>query len=287
MIKSATANYCFVILHYKTHQDSSACIHSILDNCPYYSSIVVVDNFSNNGSIEIIEEEFKDYHNIFIIKNKENLGFARGNNVGYQFAREQLKADFILVSNNDIIIKDNFLEAVQEEYQKSNCHLIGPDIISLLDQGHQSPMQVDKLTFKDAQKLIIKYKLILLLIHLKLYKYIKPLLSKRTSSIKETEHLSRQENVKLHGAFIIYTPNYVKNEINAFNPNTFLYMEEDILYQYCLKKGYLSVYLPKATLYHKEDSSTNSLFTSNIDKQKFVLKNMIKSLRVYMSIIRR
>jgi len=74
--------FCFVILHYKTAEDTIECVNSINrlnDEC----SIVIVDNASNNGSIEKVENEFKTLSNVTIIKNRENVGFAAGNNVGY------------------------------------------------------------------------------------------------------------------------------------------------------------------------------------------------------------
>ena len=49
-------NYCFVILHYKTEKDTIECINSIKKLSGNYS-IVVVDNASNNGSIEAVENE--------------------------------------------------------------------------------------------------------------------------------------------------------------------------------------------------------------------------------------
>lgn len=44
------------------------------------------------------------------------------------------------------------------------------------------------------------------------------------------------EGKQLHGSFVIFSPDYIKNEEFAFEPGTFLYMEEAILFQYCVKK---------------------------------------------------
>ena len=60
----------FVILHYKTADDTIKCIESIrqLDKQVH---IVVVDNASGNGSIEKVEERFKETKEIYYVKNKE------------------------------------------------------------------------------------------------------------------------------------------------------------------------------------------------------------------------
>lgn len=90
--------YTFVILHYKSYIDTIECIESIL-KLPQKVQIVIVDNASENGSIDEICNEYKFMKNIHIIKNEDNLGFADGNNIGYKYAREKLKAKFILVCN--------------------------------------------------------------------------------------------------------------------------------------------------------------------------------------------
>ena len=100
--------FSFVILHYKTANDTIDCIESLLalerregDTI----SVVVVDNASNNGSLEILKEKYAGIDGITFLENRENLGFAKGNNVGYRYARETLHADFIAVLNNDIIVR--------------------------------------------------------------------------------------------------------------------------------------------------------------------------------------
>ena len=97
---------CFVILHYRTSEDTIECVRSIQELDGKYN-IVIVDNASQNGSIEKVESIFSSDNKIFIIKNQKNLGFAEGNNIGYDYARKQLHATMVAVLNNDIVIKQN------------------------------------------------------------------------------------------------------------------------------------------------------------------------------------
>lgn len=279
--------FCFVILHYRTAEDTIECIESIkrLNSvCP----VVIVDNASNNGSIEKIEKIYLKETNIYIIKNGTNLGFASGNNVGYQYARNVLHADFIAVSNNDVIIESkNIVEYVVEYYKKNPFHLLGPDIESLVDHGHQNPCTPKFDSATKIKKEINRYKMLLLLSQIGLYDKLKRNKSTSVIKIDNNSWMDRTKNVQLHGSFVIFSPKYIENEECAFKQGTFLYMEEEILYHYCKQKKYDMHYTPEIKVLHKEDSSTNSLFSATKEKREFVFKNMIKSLRVYLNIMQR
>ena len=63
-------------------------------------------------------------------------------------------------------------------------------------------------------------------------------------------------------------------------------MEEDILF-YIAKKEKLSLlYDPEIRIYHKEDSSTNALLTSNRKKLIFIYKHEIHSLNELYEILK-
>jgi len=68
--------------------------------------VLVVDNFSHDGCEEIIREEFPTVH---LIEAKENLGFARANNLGYGHS----SGEILLFLNPDTeIIGDSILRMV-------------------------------------------------------------------------------------------------------------------------------------------------------------------------------
>lgn len=276
--------FCFVILHYKTADDTIECIKSIemLNGKAY---IVVVDNASNNGSIEKVEKICNQYDNIHIIKNNENLGFAAGNNVGFRYAKNEVGADFIAVLNNDIIVPDKeFIHQVEALYADTKFDVAGPDIESLADHGHQNPMLTTVLSVKAADKEIFRYKFLAIINKTGLYeKFKKNRQEAPKTPVKKTE--KRMENVTLHGAFVIFSKNFIDREEYCFRPGTFLYMEEAILYRYCMDQHYKLIYDPDIKVFHKEDSSTSSLFTASKDKRDFVFSNMVKSLKVYRKIL--
>ena len=102
--------FTFVILHYLTMEDTIDCIESIRDKCRNFQyRIIVVDNASPNNSGRKLEKKYKDDSDIKVVVNRENVGFARGNNIGFKIAKED-KSDFIILCNNDTkLLKDNFL----------------------------------------------------------------------------------------------------------------------------------------------------------------------------------
>lgn len=279
-------NFCFVILHYRTSNDTIECIKSIQKLEGDYK-IVIVDNASQNGSIERVEALFANNDEIVIIKNTKNLGFAAGNNIGYAYARTQIKANMIAVLNNDIVIKQkDFINRIFELYRNSQFHIAGPDIVSLVDGHHQSPV-VEKIdSISKANKELFKYRILRIINKIGLYELMTRQPKKELNRISVADPMRYQENVILHGSFVIFSPLYVSEEECAFRPDTFMYMEEPILYEYCMLKNYKTVFDPSIVIYHKEDSSTNSLYNAAYAKREFVFKNMIRSLKIYRNLLK-
>jgi len=166
-------------------------------------------------------------------------------------------------------------------------YIAGPDIESLIDHKHQSPM-VDILPdLKSVNKEIWRYRALYALSRLNLYDLLKGKQKKNRNMAHKDVVEENRENVVLHGAFVVFSPNFVKVEEHAFRPGTFLYMEEAILYMYCSSKDYKMIFTPSIKVFHKEDSSTNSLFSAKKEKREFVFKNMIQSLKVYYTVLKK
>lgn len=90
-----------VIVNWERPYDTLACVQSIRDSLQTTKSILVVDNGSMDGSIDILRSS---YPNLHIISLPKNLGFAAGYNVGIQAALES-KATHLLLLNNDTIVE--------------------------------------------------------------------------------------------------------------------------------------------------------------------------------------
>jgi GT2 family glycosyltransferase len=93
-------NVCLsiIIVSYNTKEVIRNCLSSIYQNpSEQPSEIIVVDNNSLDGSQDAIERQFPD---VILIRNSENVGFARANNQGIKISRGQ----YILILNPDTVL---------------------------------------------------------------------------------------------------------------------------------------------------------------------------------------
>jgi GT2 family glycosyltransferase len=98
------AELSIVVVNFNTREDLKNCLKSIFDSKQITSfEIWVVDNNSSDGSSELVEKEFP---NVRLIKNKENSGFSRANNL----AIEQIESPFVLLLNPDTIVQDHVFD---------------------------------------------------------------------------------------------------------------------------------------------------------------------------------
>ena len=80
MNKTHSVSLSIIIVSYNTKEVTRNCLSSIYQNRPQQTfEVIVVDNNSSDGSQEVIERDFPE---VVLIKNSENVGFARANNQG-------------------------------------------------------------------------------------------------------------------------------------------------------------------------------------------------------------
>lgn len=97
-----------VILHWKNYDYTRAAIESILaGGYPNYQ-LIVVDNASQNGSVEALQQRFPDLR---FILNEKNLGFSKGCNAGIRAALDDAKCAYVLLMNNDASVLPESLPA--------------------------------------------------------------------------------------------------------------------------------------------------------------------------------
>ena len=92
-----------IIVNWNGLKDTVECIHSLKKISYANYEIILVDNGSEDGSVNYLEGDH--CLSVRLIKNKENLGFTGGNNIGIQIAIED-GFDYILLLNNDTLIED-------------------------------------------------------------------------------------------------------------------------------------------------------------------------------------
>lgn len=105
MAESENPELSIIILNFNVKDLLLNCLDSIFESRGKLDlwQVIVVDNASSDGSVETVKSKFPQ---VELIENKENLGFAAGNNVGVKKA----KAPVILFLNPDTVIKDHAIQ---------------------------------------------------------------------------------------------------------------------------------------------------------------------------------
>lgn len=94
--------------------------------------VIFVDNGSTDNSVDFVK---KNYPKVKIVQSDKNLGFAGGNNFGYQKA----KGKYILLINNDTRVEKDFLKKFVRGFDKfPNAGIVQSKIVWM-----DSPNKID------------------------------------------------------------------------------------------------------------------------------------------------
>jgi len=116
-----------VIVNWNTREILRDCLVSVEAHLKSVShEIVVVDNASSDGSAEMVSAQFPQVH---LIRNAENVGFARANNQAMKMAR----GDWFLLLNSDTLMTDDSVARLfsrvrlEPHLGVAHCRLMLPD----------------------------------------------------------------------------------------------------------------------------------------------------------------
>ena len=110
--------------------------------------VVVVDNGSFDGSVEMVRREFSNEHNfrLNVISNRENKGFCEANNQGISAS----ESEFVALLNNDAEAEPQWLEALAQAFQdRPEVGMAASKILV-----YEDPARIDKvghLIYPDGQ----------------------------------------------------------------------------------------------------------------------------------------
>jgi len=121
-----------VILNYNDKEYLKRCLQS-LEHCSKSRQVEVIvsDNASVDGSVEMVAAEFPSAR---VLKNTENLGFTKGNNVGIRASTGR----YVFLLNSDIKVLDGCIDAMAQFLDgHPEVGIAGPRILNR-DMSHQS-----------------------------------------------------------------------------------------------------------------------------------------------------
>lgn len=183
---------------------------------------IIVDNDSLDGSIEKVS---KMYPNTTIIKNDDNLGFAKAANKGLKVAQ----GDFVLFINTDTEITKNSISKMYNKISRNgDIAVIGPRLLRK-DNTIQKSVYPEPTLWTELFKPLVK-----------LY------VSIREKYYKVGNSYTVQS---LRGACFIINKEYMNN-VGGFDERYFFYLEETDLFRQLRLQGKEICYLPESQVYH-------------------------------------
>ncbi|NJD23531.1 MAG: glycosyltransferase [Melioribacter sp.] len=225
------------------------------------TEIIIVDNASDDGSVEILREKFP---NIKLIANKKNVGFGSANNQALQVA----KGKYFLLINPDTIVREDTLIKMLGFFDKTpqvgiaGCKVLNPDgsLQLACRRGFPGPwtsftkvMGLSKLFPKS--RLFARYNLTFL----------------NENQTYEVDAIS--------GAFMMMRKE-VYEKIGGFDQQFFMYGEDlDLCYR-VQKSGYKVYYVHNTEIIHYKGESTKR---SSLDETKIFYDAMHLFVRKHFS----
>lgn len=227
-----------IIVHFNTPSLLSQCVNSIIaftKGIKY--EIVIVDNASSQG-LDLLSQLGKK-KNLTVLRNKENLGFSKGNNEGIKKA----KGEYILLLNSDTLLTSNtFGNMVQWFNKHANVGVASAALRnsdgSLQATGGFFPSLFNIFSwmfFIDDIPFLIS----------------KPYHLRPGKKLRQVDWLT--------GAFFMIREKVVE-QVGMLDPDYFMYVE-DMDYCYRVKKaGWNIVYNPNESIIHLGGASSTKEF---------------------------
>jgi len=236
-----------VILTFNGEKDTMECLESIakMRSLNYKLQIIVVDNGSTDADASVISNfQFPISNFGFkVIQNKENLGFAEGNNVGIRYALEN-GADYVVILNNDTIVHVDLInELVKTAESSEKIGIVVPKIY--FAPGFE--FHKDRYKKEELGKIIWYAGGIMDWRNVLGY-------HRGVDEVDDGQYQKTEETDYASGCCMLIKKE-VLQKIGLFDEKYFLYYEDNDLSQRTKKAGFSIFYCPKAVLWHKNAGS--------------------------------
>lgn len=240
-----------VIVNWNGQEFIKNCLDSIQQITYEFFNVIVVDNASTDDSCAMVERRFPT---VTLIRNKENLGFAGGNNIGIRYALQD-NADYVLLLNNDTVVSKDFLNSlINVAESDERIGILGSKVL-LMDQPNVICFAGGKRRWTSEWAHIG--------------------LGDKDNSIyndtKETDYI--------YGCAMMVRRS-VLEDVGMFDERYFVYVEEIDLNLRAKKAGYKLVYVPQSVVWHKVAGSDVHGRVSPF-RQYYMTRNNLLLLKIH------
>jgi GT2 family glycosyltransferase len=253
-----------IILNWNRWHDTVRCLESVFQSTYTNYAVILVDNGSRDGSVEKIlcwAAGKLDIHSAFftyrsdnkplstavisenetgsknakiksvfeqltIITNNRNYGFAKGNNIGIQYALKRHDVHYVMLLNNDTIILPDCMQVLvttaEEDTRLGSCQ---PKMLSM-----EPPGRIDTIGIS-MQHLEIGAVAI-------------------GNGLQDTEQFSQGRDIFGVCAGAALYRKVMLDQIGLFDEDFFAYYEDVDLAFRARLKAWRAVYVPRAIVYH-------------------------------------
>jgi len=237
-----------VIVSFNTKDILKDCLESLAKIEGLDFEIIVSDNGSMDGSVDMVRREFKK---INLIENGKNLGFAKGNNAVRKFARGK----YILFLNSDTIVNKSAL-VKSVEYLKAHEDVGSMTCKIVLPSG-----KLDRDTRRRFPTPLISLKRLFLGSSSDYwYLDVSPEKMHEVDVIQGAFHLTRKK---------------ILDEVGWFDEDYFLDGEDIDLCWKIKQRGYRIVYYPKVSIVHVKKAS------KRLQKSSFAVTSGIRAMEIF------
>ena len=216
------------IVTYNSLKFLEDCLESLLNQTFKDFQVLVIDNYSTDGTLNFLKEK---YPGIFIFRNSKNVGFAKAHNQGFTL----INGDYILVLNPDVILEPNFLEKLLAAAEKKKAGFSFGGKLLKIKTGNQELGKKIKTKIIDSTGL-------------KIYSWGQ--FRDRGEGEEDKGQYDKKKDVfGISGACVLYRRKFLK-EIGFFDEDFFAYKEDVDLSWRAQLFGFSSFYVPEAVAYH-------------------------------------
>ncbi len=268
-----------VVLNYRNSGDTEECLASLLAISYADREIIVVDNASQDGSLDALARflaERKVPHarleasaceagqpfseRVFLVQSPTNGGYAAGNNVGIRLALAR-GTDYVLILNNDTTVREDFLAPlVAFAERRDDVAMVGPKVLNMeggIDRGcARRRSSFIEYVFRGSV----------------IGRLFKNNWAVRRHFYMGEYGFDQPKEVDLISGCCMLIKRSVFQRIGLLDEKTFLNLEEFILHEKLRGAGLLTYVVPDSVIVHKHGRSIRkapSAFVTRVSRESF------------------
>jgi GT2 family glycosyltransferase len=222
-----------IILNFNGRDLLRKCLQSVFKTDYPNCEVIVVDNGSTDESCVMVEREFP---HVQLIRNQENFGYSEGNNIGILHSR----GEFMVLLNNDTIVRPEWLSELVPEAERNPECFYQPKILFIGSDRINSAGNC-----------------------VQLFGFAFP---RGFGEVDVGQYDEKCEVSYASGACVLASRRLVE-DVGLLDEGFFTFYEDVNWGWRALMRGYKTVYVPSAVIYHKWGGSWGRLMS----RKKFFL----------------